>query len=87
MLQWGRTNEASSKKTKYVEVVAQKLDAETLHDNSTGVQRVGEDSRGRNKTEYVACPYKQHKGGQVSRTVWYLLLLWERRKIQWTKIL
>ena len=48
-VQWGRTNEASAKKAKDVELVAQKLEAETLQESNTDVDRVKENDKGRKK--------------------------------------
>ena len=63
-VQWGRTNEASAKKAKDVESVAQKLEVETLRESVSDVKRVGENDRGRHKVVCWTCPYKQHKGEQ-----------------------
>ena len=63
-VQWGRTNEASSKKAKDVEAIAQKLEAETLRETVAEVNRLKEKDRGLDKVACRTCPYKQHKGGQ-----------------------
>ena len=63
-VQWGRTNEASEKKAKDVELVAQKLEAETLQESVTDVNRVKENDKGRKKMVCATCPYKQQRSGQ-----------------------
>ena len=74
-VQWGRTNEASAKKAKDVELVAQKLEAETLQESVTDVNRVKENDKGRKKMVCATCPYKQHRSGQncpgISGTCFY----------------